>query len=279
MSNSSDQKDCVGRAAAVLLRRPSALLTDVDGTISQVAPRPQDAIVDSEAVDALRRLTRLVDVLAAVSGRSISSLRSLIELDGLVYIGNHGLESWEDGHSVVTPDARVFLPRISATMSYLRQRLDAPGLLFEEKGATASIHYRLSPNPAAARDAILQNLAECPSARGLRISQGRKVVDLLPPIPVGKGTAVAQVVSAHALSGVVYMGDDSTDVDAFEELRRLRALGRCDSLLVAVVSPESPDDLAAGADCLLGGVEETVSFLNRTASALERAAETLRVKT
>ena len=227
--------------------------------------------MDPQTVDVLRRLSRALDVVAVVSGRSVSELRSMIQVEGLTYVGNHGLEWWEDGEAIVAPEARPFLPGVAATMRCLRERLDLPGLLVEEKGVTGSIHFRLSPDPREARQAILHALAECPPAHGLRISEGRKVFDLLPPVMASKGTAVRQLVRSHHLRGVLYLGDDSTDLDAFRELRNLRTAGICDSLLVAVASPEAPEELLAQADCQLDGVDSALVFLAITTSWVEEA--------
>ena len=261
--------ECLSAAIEILRQRPSALLTDLDGTISPIVSRPQDAVVDSKTVAVLRRLSRALDVVGIVSGRSVSELRSMINAEHLTYIGNHGLEWWEDGHAIIAPEVRTYLPLVAATIRSVREKLDLPGLLFEDKGVTGSIHYRLSPEPRETRDAILSALAECPTARSLRFSPGRKVVDILPPVMAGKGTAVERMVHTHHLRGVLYLGDDSTDLNAFRELRALNASGCCKSLLLAVSSPEAPEELLAEADYRLDGVDSVLTFLELTATRLE----------
>lgn len=264
-----DPVECLDAAIEVLHQRPSALLTDLDGTISPIVSRPQDAAVDPATVDALQRLCRALDVVGIVSGRPVSELRSIVRAECLTYAGNHGLEWWEDGHSVVAPEARIYLPLVASTIRFVQDRLKLPGLLFEDKGVTGSIHYRQSADPRAAREAILGALAECPTAHGLRISQGRKVLDILPPVTMGKGTAVERVARSHDLRGILYLGDDSTDLNAFKELRSLTASGCCESLLLAVVSPEAPEELLAEADYHLDGVDSALAFLEMTARRLE----------
>ncbi len=264
-----DVADYLKAAIAILDRKPSALFTDLDGTISPIASRPQDAKVDSQTVSALRRLSRLLDVVGIVSGRSLSELHSIVNVESLTYIGNHGLEWSEDGHSVIDPAARPFLPRIAATVRWLEDRLDIPGLLLENKGVTGAIHYRMSPDPLAARGEILSALAACQAAHGLRISPGRKVIDILPPVASGKGTAMERMVRFHHLKGVVYLGDDSTDLNAFRNLRALGTSEDCDVLLLAVSSSEAPEELLAEADYHLDGVDNVIAFLKMVAARLE----------
>lgn len=98
------------------------------------------------------------------------------------------------------------------------------------------------------------------------------VIDILPPVRASKGTAVQQFGRMHGLRGIVYLGDDSTDIKAFRELRALRASGTCDSLLMAVGSTEVPDDLIAEADGIVDGSDGAIEFLGMVASALEKDA-------
>jgi trehalose 6-phosphate phosphatase len=263
-----DPFDCVDAAGSLLSLAPSALFTDVDGTISQIAPRPEEGVVDQQVTTILSRFSSYLDLVAVVSGRSVSDLRSMIDMDGLTYVGNHGLEWWDNGRAVVLPAARPFLPKIAASMEYLQLHLDLPGLLFEDKGITGSVHYRLSPKPGEARKIILSVVAECQEARELRISEGRMVIDLLPPVRAGKGTAVRRLVRSHHLHAAVYLGDDATDLDAFRQLRAIRNSGQFDCMLIAVSSPEAPTDLLEEADCTLEGVEEVIAFLDATSTSL-----------
>lgn len=257
-------------ARALLSRRPAALVTDVDGTISHMASRPEEARVQPDIVALLSRLVGRLDLVAAVSGRSIEQLRPMVGVEGMVYVGNHGLEWWEQGRSTVAPEARPYLPAVEATMAWLQERLELPGVLVEEKGATGSVHYRLSPDSDAARRAILQAVSHCPPARDLQVAEGRMVVNLRPPVPADKGSAVEQLVRRRGLRGVLYLGDDVTDLDAFRALRALRRSGECATFLMGVNSPEAPPGLAEGADHLLNGVDAVASFLQEVVNWLER---------
>lgn len=267
--SSESGSDALAAARALLSQRPAALVTDVDGTISPIASRPEEARVQPGIVHLLRRLAGRLDLVAAISGRSIGQLRPMIDIEGMVYVGNHGLEWWDQGQATVAPEARPYLPALEATMVWLGKRLELSGVLVEDKGATGSVHYRLSPDPAAVRRTILQTIAQCPSAHDLEVVEGRMVVNLRPPVPADKGTAVERLVRRWGLRGVLYLGDDLTDLDAFQALRSMRQSGECDALLVGVASPEAPPGLAEGADHLLNGVDAVESFLRDLAAWLD----------
>ena len=86
--------------------------------------------------------------MAAVSGRDALKAREMVGLDGMVYVGNHGLERWQDGGILIHEEARQYVPVVREVVEALGRGLDAPGLIVEDKGVTASVHYRLSPTPA-----------------------------------------------------------------------------------------------------------------------------------
>ena len=76
---------------------PFGLITDVDGTISEIAPFPEEARVSPVCREQLATLTKRLELVAAISGRPVSEVREMIGVEEIVYIGNHGLERWEDG--------------------------------------------------------------------------------------------------------------------------------------------------------------------------------------
>ena len=123
------------------------------------------------------------------------------------------------------------------------------------------IHYRRCSDPAQARSAILAATIRAACTMGLEVAEGRKVVNILPPVPANKGTAVERLVWDHRLRSVVYLGDDWTDLDAFRSLRNMAKSNLCQILLVGVCAPDSPGELHMEADFCLSTVGEVVSFL------------------
>ena len=234
----------------------------MDGTISPIVQDPATATVRADARRWLQLLAGRLELVAALSGRSVADLVRMVDVPGMVYVGNHGLEWWEDGRTTVAPEAEPYLPVVESAVRELSDRLqELPGALVENKGASAAVHYRLSLDPEAARDAILEAIAGSPSAQRLRVADGRMVVNLLPPVRVDKGTAVERLVLLRKLLAVVYLGDDVTDLDAFRAVRSLRESGRAQGAAVAVASAESPGDLLAEADYVLEDIDAAVCLL------------------
>jgi trehalose-phosphatase len=97
----------------------------------------------------------------------------------------------------------------------------APGALVEDKGATLSIHYRLAD--AEAVPELERRVEGAATAAGLRVTRGRKVMEVRPPIAVDKGTAVLALARRLGATGrtasIVFAGDDRTDEDAMDALR------------------------------------------------------------
>ena len=77
---------------AVLDQRPSALITDVDGTLSHIVPKPQDAVVSIEIKESLRRLLPRLDLVAVVTGRENEVARRMVGVEGLTYIGSYAID-------------------------------------------------------------------------------------------------------------------------------------------------------------------------------------------
>lgn len=257
------------------MRQPAGLLTDIDGTISAIAPTPEAAVVTPELAATLTRLARRLTVVAALSGRGAADAARLVGVPGAVYVGNHGLERHGPDGLTVDPSAAPFVPTIAATLAAaeraaLATGLDLEGLLFENKGVTASIHYRLAPEPAHARATLLRIVEPLAAAAGLRLTEGRLVLELRPPVRGNKGTALAALVREYALRGAVFLGDDVTDLDAMAELRRLREIGQLAGLSVGVLASETPPVLRDVADLLVEGVDGLAALLAAVADQLER---------
>ena len=93
----------------------------------------------------------------------------------------------------------------------------------ENKGLTASLHYRGSPDEGAAH-AALEDVKARAEREGFVARFGRKVLEVLPPLDVHKGTAVRQLLAEQSLSRALYAGDDTTDLDGFQALDGLDAV-------------------------------------------------------
>lgn len=237
---------------------PFGLITDVDGTISQIAPTPQQAKISPPCRLYLSTLCRHLALVAAISGRPATEVKNMVGIDDMVYVGNHGLERLTGDNTEFTGEARDYRETIQAAIKVLQPRLSLEGVIIEDKGISASVHYRLSPEPETAIRAILETIDKLPGGQNLRIKQGRKIIDILPPSAANKGTAVQDLIERYRLHGGVYLGDDLTDIDAF---RAIRAHPHFHGLAIGVTSPEMPENLVDEVDFTLNGVADVELLL------------------
>ena len=237
------------------------LIVDFDGTISEVAPRPSEAVVSERAARSLRRLVHQIALVAVVSGRSVKDLRSKVGEAELTYVGNHGVEFLDDSGLWEAPGAAEYRGRILRLVEYLKARVDEPGLVWEEKGYGVSIHYRLATDPDQVHQDLSGALSSAPGSKVLESFWGKMVLEIRSPQGLGKGFAVRRLASLRRLSAMIVIGDDTTDVEAIDAMVRLRAHGKLDGLGIAVYHPDAPAELLNAADFLLDGVSEVEEFL------------------
>jgi trehalose-phosphatase len=220
----------------------AALLFDIDGTLAPIVERPEEARVPEETRSELRRLAATYALVGCVSGRPGAVARELVGVDGLVYVGEHGLE--------LDPEAEAWAER-------LRRFKDETAWPDEGKPLSAAFHYRTHPDHEAA-EAALRVVAQRAVAQGFRTRWGRLVLEVLPPLESSKGTAVRWLLGRNDLGRALFAGDDTTDLDAFRALDGLELAVR-----VAIVSAEGPSALGEAADIVLGGTAELVRLLGR----------------
>ena len=245
-----------------LKQSPFGLITDVDGTISQTAPTPQQAKVTPLCHQYLSALCNHLALVAAISGRSAIQVKEMINIDKMVYIGNHGMERWTRGHSKFIKDAQDYPPVIEAVTKELSPLLSIEGLSIENKGVTATIHYRLCPDHQSARQDILAAIEDSRHTKSLRVMQESKyAINLLPPVRVDKGTGILDLIREYNLRGGIYLGDDVTDIYAFRAMRAATRNLDFQGFAIGITSQEMPEKLAEEADFTLNGVNDVERFL------------------
>ncbi len=230
-------------------RRGTAILTDVDGTLAPIAPRPEDAAVPEKARAILAELSERYGLVGAISGRRAVEARRLVGVDGIAYAGNHGLELLLPGEEEPRLDpslegredgAAEFVAGLDA------EGLAALGLRLEDKGPIQALHWRGAADERAA-EARAREIAAAAGRAGLEPRWGRKVLELRPVGGGGKDAAAAALLATDGVGAAVYAGDDRTDLDAFRRLRELREAGELKvAVCVGVASPEAPPELTRG---------------------------------
>ena len=237
-----------------------AILTDIDGTLAPIVPTPDMSEVPAELKELLRRLAERCLLVAGISGRKTGDALDLIGLEEVVYFGNHGFEILRAGEVEVIPEALPYLERVQELERRAKEELAPSGAFVEEKGITASVHYRNAPPEVGER--CVEFVKAEGERLGLRITVGRGVVEARPPIRADKGTAVRALVEEYGPRRAMFLGDDTTDLDAFRELATLRDEGVLDEILrVGVRSDEGPPEIVSEADIVVDGVEEVGDVL------------------
>lgn len=200
----------------------SALFLDFDGTLADLAPRPDAVVVPPGLVSLLDALhQRLGGALALVTGRSRADLQRL--LPALHWPGafEHGAVRQRAGRP---PEAApvVDLAPVMAAAHALAAR--HPALIVEVKQASLALHYRLAP---ALGQACVDTLAQAVQGHpGLQLLQGKAVVEVK-QAHVGKGRAIAAFMDEAPFAGrvPVFAGDDVTDESGFDAVQALGGTG------------------------------------------------------
>lgn len=205
------------------LRRPVSLFLDYDGTLVPIAPRPQDAHLSPSTRGLLRSLSHRIPVVV-ISGRALRDIRSRVGLRGVIYVGNHGLEiAGPRFHfcPVNTLEWHRFLKEVSRQL--WEELIGITGILIEDKGYTLSVHYRLAGAEARRKTSrrLMSRLKPLEAEGLIRISQGKAVWEIRPPLEWDKGKAVLWLLKRTAFQGrwPLYIGDDQTDQDAFRAIK------------------------------------------------------------
>ena len=207
--------------------RPLVLL-DFDGTLAEFELDPEAVALTSSRQILLQTLGRRADLSAGiVSGRRIDDLRKRVPSGTSLYLaGLHGLEiegpGWKSAHKAVALAA----PGISYLSKELRRAVKPlPGAFVEDKTYSIVLHVR-GASKADRQHAITRftALSEPLLAEGtVRLQPGDNVLELLPNVDWAKGDAVRAIirhVETVTKESVwpVYIGDDATDEDAFDEI-------------------------------------------------------------
>ncbi|HKO16967.1 MAG TPA: trehalose-phosphatase [Gemmatimonadaceae bacterium] len=251
---------------------PLLVLLDIDGTLAPIAPTPDEAAVPAATRQALDALTRSPGVhVAAVTGRAARDGRGMLGAARMWVIGNHGMERMDpSGTLVVSPHVAPYQPAIADAVVRLSALLAAiRGVIVENKGLTLSVHYRLADHALVSR--IDDSVRSVAGVLGLRVTHGKEVLELRPPVAVDKGTAALDlarelgVLGTEPQSSILYAGDDRTDEDAFRLIR-----ARCPNSVTIHVGSAIVNGVPTAAEFAVADTERVRAVLEWLLSARDR---------
>ncbi|KAF3448381.1 hypothetical protein FNV43_RR09094 [Rhamnella rubrinervis] len=220
-----------------------AIFLDYDGTLSPIVDDPDRALMSNAMRRAVRNVAEYFPT-AIISGRSRDKVFELIGLTELYYAGSHGMDIMGPASTAVSSDhpdsvkstvqqgkevnlfqpAKEFLPMIDEVFRTLVENTrEIKGAKVENHKFCASVHYRNvdEKNWPVIAQCVHDILKDYPR---LRLTHGRKVLEIRPVINWNKGKAVEFLLESLGLSSrddvlPIYIGDDKTDEDAFKVLK------------------------------------------------------------
>ncbi|XP_008795570.2 probable trehalose-phosphate phosphatase 6 [Phoenix dactylifera] len=244
------------------------MFLDYDGTLSPIVDDPDLAFMSENMRSAVREVARRFPT-AIVSGRCRDKVYSFVQLAELYYAGSHGMDikgpakqpkhTKAKAKAVLFQPASEFLPTIDSVYKALVTKTESThGAKVENNKFCVSVHFRCVDEKkwGALAEQVRSVLKDYPE---LRLTQGRKVLEIRPPIKWDKGKALEFLLESLGFADCndvlpIYIGDDRTDEDAFKVLRdRGQGIG----ILVSKLPKET------SASFSLGEPAEVMNFLRR----------------
>ena len=222
----------LGRAEKALIikkikdAKTAVFFLDYDGTLTPIRKKPHYARIKKETRDLLKRLSgRKGTRVFILSGRSISDIKSLLRLNTIYYIGNHGIElKGPRGYSYIYPPAVAAIPAVQRCYRALRKKIKFKGIALENKKYTLSLHYRgaFQKDVPLIKKIFRNTIKGLKDASEIRVTSGKKVLEVRPNIDWDKGKILSKVLKQDARKKElpVCIGDDRTDEDAFRALKK-----------------------------------------------------------
>jgi trehalose-phosphatase len=207
--------------------------------------------------------------VAVISGRDTDALATRIPVDGVLLIGNHGLEE-RDGESRLVAAAQPFVGALERAAAAIGGLMEArrPGVRIERKRASLSVHFRNAPDSAQAEASLRPAVARIAQREQLRLHAGRMVLELRPPLDIDKGEVLRRLARTLRPDAIVFIGDDRTDGDAFAALKTISGSA---TLAVGVRSEEVPVLTFIDCDLTVDGVDGVTCLLRELADRVRAA--------
>jgi trehalose 6-phosphate phosphatase len=251
---------------------------DFDGTLSPIVPDPATAVIHPDGPDMLVALAAQVRAVAVITGRPATQVVALGRLEEVAdrlpegtlveVLGQYGNERWDTlTRAFTTREAPPGLAAFRAELPQLLAAESAAGAFVEEKGLAIAVHTRRLPDAKEAFARLEEAMADAAERHGLALEPGRLVLEVRAP-GMNKGLALRTAVAETDAGGVVFIGDDLGDLEAFEAARLLREQG-LPALLVCSGSDEE-EALVTISDLVVDGPPGVLDLLRQFAADAAR---------
>jgi len=242
-----------------------AVFLDYDGTLTPIVNDPDRAIMSDDMRTAVREISAIYPT-AIISGRGLEKVQGFVQLKDLYYAGSHGLDiqapvgfrNWCRNGKCLQPAAGL-KPLINDVYHQLCDAVKhIHGAHVEHNTFCLSVHFRNCDKTSWEEIKSVVNKIMAGHETQLKLTRGRKVLEIRPSLDWGKGKAVEHFLKTWSYKGddtvAIYVGDDRTDEDAFQFLKKQ---GNGFGILVSTKAKPSE------ADYSLRDPSEVLQFLNK----------------
>ena len=204
------------------------MLSDYDGTLTPIVERPEMAELPESTREILKNLVKEPRIrIGIISGRAMNDLKEKVNIPGIIYASNHGLEIVNDDFNFKYPLEKEIQDTVEMLFKVLLNAFsEYQGVIVENKGLTLSVHYRQAdPNKINDIKKTFYRLVENEKAIGkVKATEGKAILEVRPAVEWDKGKAIQILINEFGKKGPsdrllpLYLGDDFTDEDAFNQI-------------------------------------------------------------
>lgn len=207
------------------------LLLDYDGTLSPIARTPDKSVFPQGMKSALKELAgESACRVAVISGRQLEDIKKRVGLKDAIYSGNHGLEIEGPKLKYKAAVSPLYKKAIGEIKDSLAAKLSKiKGVIIEDKGLSLSLHYRLvrKDEIPLLKTILRRTVSDHPAKERIMVRPGKMVFDIRPASGLDKGKVALWLLARESFRRCgrkvipIYIGDDSTDEDAFKALKNI----------------------------------------------------------
>ncbi|UTB32119.1 MAG: trehalose-phosphatase [Methanobacterium sp. ERen5] len=240
----------------------SAVITDIDGTISEVTSEPSHAEITTDMRNILFVLSSKLKFVGVLTGRDINDALNIIKLKKIVYMGNHGLQRIKNGKIITDSRVNIYIPIIKEIYQELKNKLnDSSDFNLEYKTLSLTVHYNECYPKSCAKKEILNTISTMSLGKLVKIVEGKDLLEIRPTVGDDKGSVLQKFIKENNIKKIIYIGDDVNDVCAFKKLKELSQEQKILGVSVVVNSKEVPEHVKESGNFYVENVQETFEFL------------------